>query len=131
MKSKSSLRKKVIVQAVTNTVVILISGVFIMRGQHDTLSKIISIIDVVFFVFSFIYTNRKSFETKDEMTKYNQLKAASCTFTITLCLAGLVMAYGLFYRTSVTISMINLVYMFVSMYMLNTLFFLFYDVRGN
>ncbi|WP_088225598.1 hypothetical protein [Desulfosporosinus sp. FKB] len=128
---KTSLRKRVIVKTIIPTLIILISGFIVMRGKPDILAKTVSIIDIVIFLSSFIYTRRKKFELNDEMTRSNQLKAANVTYVIILSAVGLVMSYGLYYRTSVTISMIELVLIFVGMYILNSILFLFFDIRGN
>ncbi|AFM39850.1 hypothetical protein Desaci_0790 [Desulfosporosinus acidiphilus SJ4] len=131
MSSKLSLRKKIIMRTISQSVVILFSGEIIMRGQHDMLTKIIAFIPIVFFLSILFYTNRKDCEPRDEMARFNQLKAGNLSYSITLCAIGLVMFYALWFKTSVVISLLNLVFIFVAMYILNLAIFLFYDIRGN
>jgi|GEM_PF-5000264 len=130
MKTKLSLRKKIIMQTIVPDIVIIICGV-LANLQTGMLNNIMGLFAIVLFIFMFIYTNRKKSEPTDEMAKQNQLKAGNLSYTITLVTVGLVMLYALKFKTSVIISMPVLVYAFVCMHILNLAIFLFYDIRGN
>lgn len=131
MKSKLSLRKKVIMQTIIPAVIIVNCGVSTIRGQGGMLTNIIMFLDIVFLLFMLIYTNLKDCEPTDEMTKLNQFKAAYVAYIIILATVGLVMLYALRLKTSIIISVLSLTFIFVGMVILSLVIFLFYDIRGN
>ncbi|MBU3182624.1 hypothetical protein [Clostridium psychrophilum] len=130
MKTKLSLRKKIVMQTIVPDIVIIVCGV-LANMQNGLLNNIMGLFAIVLLLFMFIYTNRKKSEPTDEMAKQNQLKAGKLSYTITLAMFGLVMLYALKFKTSVIISMPVLVYGFVCIHILNLAIFLFYDIRGN
>lgn len=129
MKPKLSLRKRVIMKTISPSLVILICG--LIRRQEGMLINISLFLAILIFLFLHIYINRRDCEPKDEMTDFNQKKAASLTYTIILSMVGVLMLYALWFKTPVIISMTNLVIIFLSMFILNIAVFLFYDIRGN
>lgn len=130
MKTKLSLRKKIIMQNMAPAIVIVICGV-ITRRDNGMFTNILGLFAIGLLLFMFIYTNNKKSEPTDEMAKQNQLKAGNLSYNITLVTVGLVMLYALKIKASVIISMPVLVCFFVCMIILNLAIFLFYDIRGN
>lgn len=131
MKSKLSLRKKVIIQIISPTIITITMGIIRIRGQDSLLSDIIMFLAICFFLFMLFNTYRKNFESEDEMSKRNQQKADSLSFNIILITVAVVMLYALKTKTSVTLSMEVLLFIFAGMNILNLIIFLFYDIRGN
>ena len=88
MKTKLSLRKKIIMQNMAPAIVIVICGV-ITRRDNGMFTNILGLFAIGLLLFMFIYTNNKKSEPTDEMAKQNQLKAGNLSYNITLVTVGL------------------------------------------
>jgi hypothetical protein len=131
MKSKLSLRKKVIIQIISPTLIIINMGIIRMRGQDSLLSYIVIALAIAFFILMLFNTYRKNCEPEDEMAKYNQQRADSLSFNITLIAAACMMVYSLAIKKSILFSFTELLFIFAGMNILNLAIFLYYDIRGN
>lgn len=131
MKSKMSLRKKVIIQTGCPTIITTAVGIISIRGQDELLTNIIILLAVVFFAFMIFNSYRKNFEPEDEMARANQQKADSLSFNIMIVIVAIMMLYALKMRTSLELSISILLFSFAGMNVMNLVIFLYYDIRGN
>jgi uncharacterized membrane protein len=131
MKSKLSLRKKVIIQIISPTLITLNIGIISMYGQNSLLSDIVIILAIGFYLLMLYYTYRKNCEPEDEMSMRSQQKADSLSFNITLVAVAGIMIYAFMVKKSVVFSITSLLFIFAGMNILNLIIFLYYDIRGN
>lgn len=131
MKAKLSLRKKVIIEIISPTIITTTMGIIRIRGKDSFLTDIILFLAVAFYLIMVVNTYFKNFQPEDEMAKRNQQRADSLSFNITMIVVAGAMLYGLFMKAAVVLSITTIIFIFAGMNILNLLLFLFYDIRGN
>ena len=131
MKSKLSLRKKIIIQIISPTLITINMAIISIHRKDSMLSYIIIILAIALYLLMLFNTYRKNCEPEDEMARSNQQKADSLSFNIMSITVAAVMLYCLTTKIPVVLSELVLLLIFAGMNILNLGIFLFYDMRGN